>query len=110
MVYGYSLELIELLLGLFSPAEALAFIEASESPRPVTIRTNTLKTRRRELAQALIARNVNLDPIAKWSKEGLQVKRLLAVAQPGSASTTPIVPVFVGDSTCSAAFCICDSL
>jgi ribosomal RNA methyltransferase Nop2 len=73
-VYGYSAELIELLLGLFSPAEALQFIEASEMPRPVTVRTNTLKTRRRELAQALIARNVNLDPIAKWSKEGLQVR------------------------------------
>ena len=72
-VYGYAREMIELLLGLFSPAEALSFIEASETPRPVTVRTNTLKTRRRELAQALIARNVNLDPIAKWSREGLQI-------------------------------------
>ena len=72
-VYGYNPDLVELLLGLFSPAEALKFIEASETPRPVTVRTNTLKTRRRELAQALIARNVNLDPIAKWSKEGLQI-------------------------------------
>merc|ERR1719502_1451728 len=73
MVYGYSLELIELLLGLFSPTEALEFLEANETPRPITVRTNTLKTRRRELAQALIGRNVNLDPIAKWSKDGLQV-------------------------------------
>ena len=73
IVYGYSSEMIDLLLGLFSPAEALQFIETSETPRPVTIRTNTLKTRRRELAQALIGRNVNLDPIAKWSKDGLQV-------------------------------------
>jgi len=71
--YGYSSDLIELLLALFSPAECLAFIEASETPRPVTVRTNTLKTRRRELAQALISRNVNLDPIAKWSKDGLQI-------------------------------------
>jgi len=73
IVYGYSSELIDLLLALFSPAECLQFIEASETPRPVTVRTNTLKTRRRELAQALIARNVNLDPIAKWSKDGLQI-------------------------------------
>ena len=73
VVYGYSSELIDLLLGLFSPAECLSFIEASETPRPVTVRTNTLRTRRRELAQALIARNVNLDPIAKWSKDGLQI-------------------------------------
>ena len=39
-VYGYSAELIELLLGLFSPAEALSFIEASETPRPVTVRAS----------------------------------------------------------------------
>ncbi len=53
--------------------QALAFFEANESPRPVTIRANTLRTRRRDLAQALMNRGVNLEPIAKWSKVGLQV-------------------------------------
>ena len=34
-------------------------MEANEHPRPVTIRVNTLKTRRRELAQKLIEKYIN---------------------------------------------------
>ena len=71
--YGYTPYLAEKLLALFTPLEAFAFFEANESPRPVVLRTNTLRTSRRSLAQALINRGVVLEPIGKWSKVGLQV-------------------------------------
>ncbi|TFK76544.1 NOL1/NOP2/sun family putative RNA met [Pluteus cervinus] len=71
--YGYNAFLAEKLFQLFPPAEAVEFFEANEVPRPVTIRTNTLRTRRRDLAQALINRGVNLEPIGKWTNVGLQV-------------------------------------
>ena len=64
--YGYNPCLAEKLLALFTPKESLAFFEANESPRPVVIRTNTLKTHRRELAQALINRGLTVEPIGKW--------------------------------------------
>ena len=71
--YGYSPYLAEKLFNLFSPREAFAFFEANETPRPVVIRTNTLRTHRRDLAQALINRGVTLEPVGKWSKVGLQI-------------------------------------
>ncbi|KAI9856570.1 MAG: rRNA (cytosine-C5-)-methyltransferase nop2 [Vezdaea acicularis] len=71
--YGYSEFLAEKLFNLFPPREAFAFFEANETARPVVIRTNTLRTHRRDLAQALINRGVTLEPVGKWSKVGLQV-------------------------------------
>jgi len=71
--FGYNRELIDMFLKMFSPSECLEFVEANEQPRPLVIRANTLKTRRRDLAQALIQRGVNLDPLAKWSKVGLKI-------------------------------------
>ncbi|TPX09038.1 uncharacterized protein E0L32_001701 [Thyridium curvatum] len=71
--YGYSAFLAEKLFNLFSPREAFAFFEANETPRPVVIRTNSLRTHRRDLAQALINRGVTLEPVGKWSKVGLQI-------------------------------------
>ena len=71
--YGYTRYLAEKLFSLFTPAEAFAFFEANETPRPVVLRTNTLRTNRRTLAQALINRGVVLEPVGKWSKVGLQV-------------------------------------
>lgn len=71
--YGYSRFLAEKLWSLFSPQEALAFFDANETPRPLVIRTNTLRTHRRDLAHSLINRGVTLEPVGKWSKVGLQV-------------------------------------
>ena len=73
LYYGYSSYLAEKLFNLFPPREAFAFFEANETARPVVIRTNTLRTHRRELAQSLINRGVTLEPVGKWSKVGLQI-------------------------------------
>lgn len=71
--YGYSEYLATKLFNLFPPKEAFAFFEANESARPIVIRTNTLRTHRRDLAQSLINRGVTLEPVGKWSKIGLQI-------------------------------------
>ena len=71
--YDYNEEICNLIMNLFPPNEAVEFMEDNNTQKLVTIRTNTLKTKRRELAKTLIARNINLDPLAEWTKVGLKI-------------------------------------
>ena len=56
--FDYNRSLVDVIFNLFAPAEAVEFIEANENARPLTIRTNTLKTKRKDLAKVLIQRGV----------------------------------------------------
>jgi ribosomal RNA methyltransferase Nop2 len=70
--YGYNNFLVSKFLQIFSPSEAAEFIQANEANRPLTVRVNTLKTRRGDLMKALVTRGVNLEPIS-WSKVAVQI-------------------------------------
>jgi ribosomal RNA methyltransferase Nop2 len=71
--YDYNEDIANLVLYLFPPNEAIEFLDSNNTQRVMTIRTNTLKSKRRELAKTLIQRGVNLDPLAEWSKVGLKI-------------------------------------
>ncbi|VDO35666.1 unnamed protein product [Onchocerca flexuosa] len=72
--YGYNEYLMQKFMDIFpNGTELLEFLEANEQPRPVIIRSNSLKTRRAELARNLINRGMNVDPAAEWTKIGLIV-------------------------------------
>jgi len=73
LLYGYSEELARYFLDMFPPAEAVQFMEANERQRPLTLRANTLKVKRRILAQQLIARGASVEPVGDWTKVGLTV-------------------------------------
>lgn len=72
--YGYSEYLLLKFHDMFSIGELVEFLESNEVQRPITIRTNTLKTKRKDLMQALRQRGINVESMPEqWSKVGLQV-------------------------------------
>ena len=71
--FGYNPELMEYLMKLFNPHECHSFLESMDSPRPMTIRLNTLKTRKQELVKALTSRGVNLEDLDESFKVGLKI-------------------------------------
>ncbi|CAE6189747.1 unnamed protein product [Arabidopsis arenosa] len=83
--YGYSRFLITTLAEMFSPAELFKLIKEFEKPRPTHIRTNSLKTRRRYLAQQLLDQGFQVFLPADWSNDGLVIEDGLA----GSIDFTP---------------------
>ena len=72
-MFEYNDYLMDTIMEMFAPQEAFEFMEAMEKPRPTTIRTNTIKCKRRDLVQILTKRGVNVEPLEKWSKVGLQI-------------------------------------
>eukprot|EP01038_Epipyxis_sp_PR26KG_P004932 gene4932-6900_t len=70
--YGYVQELTEFLLNLFPPAECVQYMDASDKPRPLVIRANTLKISRKDLMEHLSKRGAVLEAIT-WSKVAIKV-------------------------------------
>ncbi len=70
--YGYIPELADFFLELFSPAECVEYMDSSDRPRPLVIRTNTLKTTRKDLMDALTKRGAVVEAI-EWSKVAIKV-------------------------------------
>lgn len=66
---SYNDFLREKIFELFPKKEALTFMEESEKRRPVTIRTNTLLSRRKDVHQKLTSRGVDLEPL-EWCDVG----------------------------------------
>lgn len=73
--FSYSEQLMEYIMGLFSPAECFAFLEMMETPRPVTIRVNSLKTTKAALVKSLTERGVNMEPLDEVCKMAFKINQ-----------------------------------
>jgi ribosomal RNA methyltransferase Nop2 len=71
--YGYNKFFTEALFKIFPESEIIEMLEVSNATRPISIRTNRIKTRRKELVLRLLNRGINVDPQGKWSNIGLLI-------------------------------------
>ena len=62
-------------MNLFNVHECFNFLEMMELQRPLTIRVNTLKSKKRELAQKLMEKGVQLEPLDEISKVCLKINK-----------------------------------
>ena len=72
-LHEYNEFLMDRVLEIFAPHEAVEFLDAMEKERPLTLRCNMLKAKRRDLVQNLTKRGISVEPLEKWTKVGLQV-------------------------------------
>jgi ribosomal RNA methyltransferase Nop2 len=70
--FGYIQELSDFLMNIFPPTECVEYMEASDRPRPVVIRANTLKTTRKALMDLLTKRGAIVEAV-DWSKVAIKV-------------------------------------
>lgn len=67
---SYNDYLREVIMELFPKKEAIMFMEESEKKRPLVIRINPLKTRKKEVMQKLSSRGVDME-IIEWCDDAL---------------------------------------
>ena len=64
---------MEYIMKMFNPHEAYNFLEMMNIQRPMTIRLNTLKSSKKQLAQKLTQKGVNLESLDNISKVCLKI-------------------------------------
>uniref|UniRef100_A0A0N4ZK55 SAM_MT_RSMB_NOP domain-containing protein n=1 Tax=Parastrongyloides trichosuri TaxID=131310 RepID=A0A0N4ZK55_PARTI len=73
-LYGYNSCLATRFFSIYSnPDECINFMEANDNQRPLTIRTNTLKTKKSALKQQLSNRGVNVIGAEDWNKTAMVI-------------------------------------